>query len=74
MSYSQVTPCCNYPSPDPEGQGDCTKKDTCADRHLLNVAVCAIHQMGAQHQGGGSIVLNCSNKVVAQPEDPETAA
>ena len=68
MSYSFVTPSCNYPSPGPEGQGDCTKKDTCADRHILNGAICAIHQMGAPHQGGGCVVLNCVNKVKAEAE------
>lgn len=73
MSYSLLTPCCNYPSPGPDGQGDCTKKDTCADRHLISAAVSCIHSSGKVHQGGGSIVLNCSNKVVATPEDPETA-
>lgn len=72
MSYSFMPPCNNYPSPGPEGQSDCIKKDTCADRHLINGAICAIHQMGKPHQGGGSIVLNCSNKVVAEPEtEPE---
>ena len=69
MSYSLETPCCNYPSAVPGGQGDCVKKDICTDRAVLNGAISAIHQMpfGVGHLGGGSIVLNCSNKQLAQP-------
>jgi len=69
MSYSLKTPCTNYSSPGPEGQGDCTKKDTCADRHVLEGARCAIHQMGKPHQGGGTIILDCVNKTVAAPAE-----
>ena len=69
MSYSLVTPCTNFPcSPEtPNGQGDCTKKDICTDRAVLNGAISAIHQMpfGVGHHGGGQIVLNCSNKTVS---------
>lgn len=70
MSYSLYTPCCNYPSPGPEGQGDCVKKDTCTDRNVLYGAICAIHQMpfGVGHLGCGSITLTCHNKVVAPCE------
>ena len=70
MSYSLNTPCHNYPSSSPEGQGDCVKKDTCTDRHVLYGAVCAIHQMpfGVGHLGAGSITLTCCNKVVAIPQ------
>ena len=71
MSYSLVTPCCNYPSLEPEGQGDCIKKDTCTDRHVVYGAICAIHAMayGAGHLGAGTITLSCSNKLMAKAED-----
>lgn len=69
MSYSFVTPCNNYPSSKPEGQGDCVKKDTCADRHVIQGAINAVHGMGKPHQGGGTITLDCCNKVVATPEE-----
>ena len=67
MSYSLMTPCCNYPSSTPEGQGDCIKKDTGTDRHVLYGAISAIHAMpfGTGHLGAGNITLTCSNKVVA---------
>jgi len=74
MSYSLVTPCCNYPSSTPGGQGDCTKKDTCTDRHVLYGAICAIHSMayGVGHLGAGEITLKCFNKTVAPiPEEPD---
>jgi hypothetical protein len=71
MSYSLVTPCCNYPSSTPEGQGDCTKKDTCTDRHVLYGALVAIHAMayGTGHLGSGEITLECNNKTVAKAEE-----
>ena len=67
MSYSLITPCCSYPSGNPEGQGDCLKKNTCTDRHVLHGAICAIHTMpfGIGHQGAGTITLTCGNKEVA---------
>lgn len=68
MSYSLVTPCCNNPSNNPEGQGDCTKKDICTDRAVLSSAICKIHQMPfgiVGHHGCGEIVLVCRNKTVA---------
>jgi hypothetical protein len=72
MSYSLETPCCNYPSPIPGGQGDCVKKDICTDRCVIQGAINAVHMMpvGVGHLGGGSIVINCSNKQLAQPETP----
>lgn len=71
MSYSLITPCCNYPSSTPEGQGDCIKKDTCTDRHALQGAIYGIHCSGpTSHQGSGRVVLECNNKVtVAQPKE-----
>lgn len=71
MSYSLVTPCCNYPSPAPGGQGDCLKKDTCLDKCKLEEALSSIHCMGEAHKGCGTITLDCTNKMTAQPE-PET--
>ena len=70
MSYSLVTPCCNYPSATPEGQGDCIKKDTCTDRHVIYGAVCAIHAMpfGVGHLGAGTITLTCSNKLMEKSD------
>ena len=70
MSYSLATPCTNFPSTidKPEGQGDCIKKDTCADRHVIQAGINAIHCMGAPHQGGGTIRLDCCNKQVASKE------
>jgi len=70
MSYSLMTPCCNYPSPSPEGQGDCLKKDTCTDRHVIMGAIMGIHQMpfGVGHLGAGEITLTCFNKVTAVQE------
>lgn len=71
MSYSLNTPCCNYPSPNPEGQGDCIHKDKCTDRHVIQGAISGIHMMpfGTGHLGGGSITLTCANKVVATPTE-----
>ena len=70
MSYSFLAPCCNYPSPGPEGQGDCIHKDVCTDRHVIQGAISGIHYMpfGTGHLGGGSISLNCVNKKVAELE------
>ena len=72
MSYSLITPCCNYPAPAdcPDGQGDCTKKDICTDRSVFYGAICAIHQMpfGVGHLGSGLITLTCNNKTVATTE------
>jgi len=71
MSYSIVTPCCDYPSSTPEGQGDCLKKDICTDRHVLYGALCAIHAMpfGTGHLGAGAITLACSNKTVVETKN-----
>jgi hypothetical protein len=70
MSYSLVTPCCNYPSQTPGGQGACLKKDICTDRHVISGAISAIHSMpfGVGHLGAGAITLSCGNKQVAAPE------
>lgn len=66
MSYSLVTPCSNYPAQNPEGNGDCIKKGTCTDRHVLYGAIQAIHCMpfGVGHKGGGEIILKCFNKEI----------
>ena len=71
MSYSLETPCCNYPSRTPEGQGDCEKKDTCTDRIVLTEAISKIHQhsFSEGHQGYGTIILDCKNKTVAKEGD-----
>lgn len=71
MSYSLNTPCNNYPSSTPEGQGDCIHKDKCTDRHVLQGAITAIHQMpfGVGHLGSGEITLECFNKKVEEKEN-----
>jgi hypothetical protein len=66
MPYQLETPCNNFPSVFPQGQGDCEFKDTCVDRHVLDGAIHAIHQIGGAHLGSGTIILACNNKLSAQ--------
>jgi hypothetical protein len=70
MSYSLVTPCNNFPCTPatPEGQGDCVHKDSCLDKCKLEEAIYSIHCMGDCHKGGGTIILDCFNKKIAEPE------
>lgn len=65
MSYSLVCEC-----------GSCPKADKCVDSDIVLGAIQTIHCIGQAkgHFGGGSIVVNCSNKKHYLAEVEQTAS
>lgn len=62
MSYSLISPCNNFPSTNPNGQGDCIHKDTCVDKRTIEDAISSLYCVGVLHKGGGTITIDCCNK------------